>query len=172
MMKYFLMIVVLMFLMAIVACGDVEFPLNASSSSDIDGYIEYYKWFKWNDNTQSVNQIGYIKWGPEDPDNYYVYNNNDILVEVANMPVLKVILPIGVHYFALDVIDNGGLQSGIFTSNRLSLNPNDEWVTVTVIPRINRPPYIFVEAELIKQRNLMLLWRKQVLSFFRDVLNS
>jgi len=172
MMKYFLLIVILIFSIGINSYGDVEFFLDASASSDIDGYIEYYKWFKWDEGTQTVNQIGYIKWGPEDPDHYYIYNNDNVLISISDKPSFRVILPIGIHYFALDVIDEDGAQSGIFTPNRLALNPSDEWVTLTVIPRINKPPYIVAETTLIKQRNLMLLWRKQVLLFFRDILNS
>lgn len=172
MMKHFLVIAVLIFSIGIVAYGDIEFRLDASASSD-DGHIVSYRWFKWNENTQSLDYINYINWGPEDPDHYYVYNaKDDTLISVEDSPVAKVMLSVGIHYFALNVVDNGGLVSGIFNSNRLSLNPNDEWITVTVVPRLNIPPIIVAEAQMRKQRDMLLLWKKQLLLFLENILNS
>lgn len=114
----------------------------------------------------------HITWSPDDPNSYRVYDKDGKFAGISPRASLGVKLDVGTHHFALKVTDDGGLSSTIRMDRRLILDPNDEWITYKVTPNKNRPPLIYTEDMLIKERKKAVhdLWVKikqfNALSFF------
>ena len=171
---------VIILIFAIVAQGAGVGLLDASGSTDVDGYIKKYEWSKWNDDTQQLDHFCHISWSPDDPNNYYVYDKNGNLAGSNHRAALNVTLDIGIHYFALKVTDDNNLSSLIRMEKRTGLDTRDEWKTIEVIPNPdkNKPPLIFTEYQLAQRRDttkaLIYLWNKfkdhRVLAFFSKTL--
>ena len=133
--------------------GDVKVTLNASGSTDEDGYIAQYTWSRYNEATDSVDIEGYITYDPNVPGFYSIYDKNNNFIELRDKPSIDVVLSVGVYYFLLIVKDNDDAVSSYSMDNRLLLDPADEWVTITVIPKPNSPPIILTEAQMLKFRD-------------------
>lgn len=127
--------------------GIVTVTLDGSGSTDIDGYIAKWVWYRWDDATQKLYAEGHVTWSPNEPTDYYVYDDTGTITDVRSKATFDVELPVGVYYFALAVEDNDGGKSTITMANRLIDNPNDEWVKITVLPA-NKPPIILAKYDL------------------------
>jgi len=144
-MKKTLLICVCLLLMTAACYGIVTVTLDGSASTDADGYIQKWHWYQWDEERQALLHLGYVRWDPNEPTDYYVYNDGIGFVDQRAKATFDVELSIGIHHFALAVEDNDGAKSVITMANRLSSSQTDEWVKITVLPG-NRPPIIMAHG--------------------------